>query len=164
MRKLLTFSLLIFVFAFQSDNKEIYIEIHDNQYGCYVSREYYLQDSTLTVDDYNEEGELHDSKYQNKDLLSRKLSAIQIQKEKEFMSHFPWDSLKADYNSGRDGCDSIRQMAITIRYNGMTKVVGIQDCYSEKVARIFKFINSLVPKNKSDLRIRYDAKTFKCRK
>jgi len=156
--------LLFLVFAFRPDNKGIYIEIHDNQYGCYQSREYYLQDSVLTIDDYDEEGAIHDSKYKNKDLLNRKLSEAEIRKEINFMASFPLDSLKADYNSGRDGCDSIRQMAITIRYNGITKVIGIQDCYSEKVARIFRFINSLLSKNKNDLKISYLRKAFKCSK
>src|ERR1700722_4041099 len=72
------------------------IEIHDNQYACYNSREYYLilVDSTLTIDDYSEHGDMNDTNYQPDDLLSQKLSKVDMLRAEEFMASFAWDSLE----------------------------------------------------------------------
>lgn len=144
------------------------IEIHDNQYACYNSTEYYLilVDSTLTIDNYSEHGDMDDTNYNPADLLDEKLTKDQMLKAQEFMAGFAWDSLQDKYVSGAKAeCDSVRQMDVEIRYNGLSKSIDIKDCYSRKMASIFRFINSLIPEEKRDsLQIDYTAKQFKCHK
>jgi len=142
------------------------IEIHDNQYACYNSTEYYLilVDSTLTIDEYSEHGDMNDSNYNPDDLLSEKLSKEQMLRAEEFMANFLWDSLQDKYTSGnKTECDSIRQMDVEIRYNSVRKSIDIHDCYSKNMAKVFSFINSLIPEYKRDsLQIDYTPKEFKC--
>jgi hypothetical protein len=128
------------------------IEIHDNQYACYNSIEYYLilVDSTLTIDDYSEHADMNDTNYNPKDLLDEKLSKEQMIRAQEFMASFPWDSLQDKYTSSgnKTDCDSVRQMDVEIRFNSVRKSIDIHDCYSQNMAKVFGFINSLLPENK----------------
>jgi len=144
------------------------IEIHDNQYACYNSTEYYLilVDSSLVIDNYSEHGDMNDTNYNPDDLLNEKLSKEDMLRAQDFMASFPWDSLEDKYESGKKKeCDSTREINIIVRDNNLRKDIQIKDCYSKNMARVFNFINSLIPKNKRDsLQIDYTAKEFTCRK
>ena len=54
------------------------IIIHDNQYACYNSTEYFIIDSTISVYGYSEEGDMYDSGYTDEVYLDTTLSKTQM--------------------------------------------------------------------------------------
>ena len=111
--------------------------------------EYIITDSTIYIDNYSEEGDIHDSNYSPKPQLNKKLSRAQRYLLGNFMQYFPVDSLKTKYMSGvKKNCDSLRQIYIEINWNGKKKNIQIEDCYQKNISKLFVMINRLIPKEK----------------
>lgn len=149
------------------------IEIHDNQYSCVNSMEYFIIDTSLSIGYYSEEGDLYDSGYIQDELVDTVLTKTQIHKIDYFMQHFPFDSLAVEYESGVDKiCDSVRQIHIEINWKGRGKDIQIIDCYQKNIAKLFDMINTLIQKDKprkSDfsnemLKFDYRPEQFQCHK
>ncbi len=66
------------------------IEIHDNQYACYNSMIYFIIDSTFSIGNYSEEGDMYDSGYTQEEYLDTLLSNNQLHAFDNFMKHFPF--------------------------------------------------------------------------
>jgi len=170
------FCVLVLIFAFdstcKSQEKEEMITIHDNQYDCVNSMEYFITDSTIYIDNFSEEGEMYDSGYSPAPLLDKKLSKSKRQMLQNFMQHFPFDSLKSEYNSGiKKECDSLREIYIQINWNGKKKDIQIVDCYQKNIGMLFDMINMLIPKEKPNdvlynpemLKFDYRQEQFQCK-
>ena len=122
--------------------QQLRIEIHDNQYDCYNSMEYYLTNTTLCIKNYSEHGDMYDSSYIPEALLDKSLSKSEIQKVEYFMTHFFYDSLRTVYSSGiSKACSEQRLININIDWKGKSKNIQIEDCYNKDVAKLFNFIN-----------------------
>jgi hypothetical protein len=148
-----------------SETEQLKIEIHDNQYDCYNSMEYYLTSNSLYIDNYSEHGDMYDANYKPEALLDKVLSKSEMQKVKYFIAHFPYDSLKTLYASGLSKeCDKQRQINININYNGNSKNIQIEDCYQKDIAKLFDLINFLLPKGKKEqVQIEYMPSKFECK-
>jgi hypothetical protein len=149
------------------------IEIHDNQYACYNSTEYFIIDSTISIYGYSEEGEMYDSGYTDEVYLDTTLSKTQLHTLYYFMEHFPFDSLKDEYKSGiNKNCDSLRQIHVEINWKSRKKEIQVYDCYNKDVGMLFDAINMLIPKNNPRnpdynseiLKFDYEPEQFQCQK
>lgn len=161
-----------FVSTCKSQEKEKIITIHDNQYDCVNSMEYFITDSTIYIDNYSEEGAMYDSGYSPAPLLDKKLSKSKREMLQNFMEHFPFDSIKSEYNSGvKKGCDSLRLIHIEIIWNGKKKNIQIVDCYQKNIGMLFDMINMLIPQEKRAdawynpemLKFDYNPERFQCK-
>jgi hypothetical protein len=149
------------------------ITIHDNQYSCINSMEYFIIDSSLSIGYYSEEGDLYDSGYIQDELVDTVLTKTQIHAIDYFMKHFPFDSLAVEYESGADKiCDSTRQIHIEINWKDRKKDIQIVDCYQKDMRRLFDMINTLIAKDKPRksgfsnemLKFDYRPEQFECHK
>jgi hypothetical protein len=173
-------SILIFIVSFivlsgnqlQAQRMPNSIEIHDNQYACYNSMQYFIIDSSFSIGNYSEEGDMYDSGYTQEELLDTILTKTQIHIINRFIEHFPFDSLKPEYESGvQKSCDSLREIYIQINWKGKKKDIQIIDCYQVNVGMLFDMLNMLIPKdnprkplyNPDMLKFDYRPEQFQCK-
>jgi hypothetical protein len=174
--KLLAIVFVILISLFNTVNAQRVpnsIVIHDNQYACYNSTEYFIIDSSISVYVYSEEGDMYDSGYTDEVYLDTMLSNTQIHSLNYFMEHFQFDSLKEEYSSGiQKSCDSTREINIEINWKGKKKEIQIDDCYNKDVGMLFDMISMLIPKdnprkplyNPEMLKFDYRPEQFQCQK
>jgi len=138
------FTLLVsFVPVCKSQLPRETIEIHDNQYACYNSMQYFIIDSSFSIGNYSEEGDIYDSGYTQEELLDTILSKTRMRIFENFMAHFPFDSLGSSYESGiNKSCDSLRQIYIQINWRGKKKDIQIEDCYQKNIGMLLNAINN----------------------
>lgn len=142
--------------------KEISIEIHNNQYSCCSSQEYYIEGDKLTVCYFSEHGSMYEERYQPDTLLRKRLSSIELKRFDFLLDHFPFERLKPVYESTAPANDEVREISVSVRYGNKSAHVQISGCYQENIATLFRVINSVLPDEKKGAGIEYEKGKFQC--